>query len=316
MTIRLTLLLFAVTLLLPGLTARAAPAGWTPLLSPQSLASILDTDDLVRVLRVSGEHKDGHIPGSVPVSYAQFRGPPANPGALPTLEELTDTVRSLGLSETLPVVLVHNGSSPSDMGTATRIYWTLKSMGIRDLAILNGGFAAWQRANLPVSTGATTVTPTSDWSPRWRDDWRITTEEIENRLGDPSVRLVDARPGNFFDGTQSSIARPGTIRGAASLGFDRWFDGNRMKTPAEIQETLASSPLPDAPETASFCNTGHWASINWFVLSELAGVPQTRLYAESMAEWSHADRPMDNQPDRLAHYWNMTVQWFNDLWER
>jgi thiosulfate/3-mercaptopyruvate sulfurtransferase len=315
MSIRTVLLLFSLILSLSALGARAAPADWSPLLSPQSLAGILGTSTEVRILHVSGDHETGHIPGSVPASYAQFRGPSDNPGALPSLQDLTAAVRALGLTEFLPVVLVHEGSSPSDMGTATRIYWTLKSLGVRDLAILNGGFAAWQRAGLPVSTGIAAVAP-SQWSPQWRDDWQITTAGIEARLGDPALRLIDARPESFFSGAQSSVARPGTIRGAASLSFDHWFNGNQMKTPNEIQQTLASSALPAAPETATFCNTGHWASINWFALSELAGVSDTRMYAESMAEWSRADRPMDNQPDRLAYYWDMTVQWFNSLWEQ
>lgn len=308
-------LLLTLTALLPAFNAHAAPDGWSPLLTPRSLASMLDSDAGLHILRISGDHAAGHIPGSVPADYPDFRGPGSNPGALPSLETLTGVVRSLGLDGISPVVLVHDGASPSDMGTATRVYWTLKSLGLRDLAILNGGFNAWQQAGLPVSTDTVEVKAT-DWTPRWHDDWQITTKEIEQRLDDPDVRLVDARPPAFFDGSQSSIARPGTIHGAASLSFDRWFDGNRMKSPVEVRRIAASSSLPPAPHTVSFCNTGHWASINWFVLSELVGVPDTRLYAESMAEWSQADRPMDNQPDRLAHYWDMTVDWFNGLWER
>jgi thiosulfate/3-mercaptopyruvate sulfurtransferase len=65
--------------------------------------------------------------------------------------------------------------------------------------------------------------------------------------------------------------------------------------------------------TVSFCNTGHQAAVNWFIMSELQNVPNTRLYAESMTEWSLADRPMDNQPNRLKHYWQMTTDWVGTL---
>lgn len=293
---------------------RAAPEGWSPLLTPQTLASMLESDAVPQILRISGDHGAGHIPGSVSADYADFRGPSSNPGALPSLQALTETVQSLGLNGTRPVVLVHDGASPSDMGTATRLYWTLKSLGLQDLAILNGGFSAWKDAGLPVHVGTVATAPT-DWTPNWHDDWRISTQEMERRLDDPDIRMVDARPSAFYNGSQSSIARPGTIEGAASLSFDRWFDDSRMKHPDELRQILASSPLPDASQTASFCNSGHWASINWFVLSELAGVADTRLYAESMAEWSAADRPMDNQPSRIAHYWAMTVEWFSGLWK-
>lgn len=308
------LILVLLTTLLAATGIHAAPEGWSPLLTPQALANMLEGDAVPQILRISGDHGAGHIPGSVSAAYTDFRGPSSNPGALPSLEALTDTVQSLGLNGTRPVVLVHDGASPSDMGTATRLYWTLKSLGLQDLAILNGGFSAWRDAGLPVRVGTVATTPT-DWTPNWHDDWRISTEEMERRLDDPDVRMIDARPTAFYNGSQSSIARPGTIEGAASLSFDRWFDNSRMKHPDELRQILASSPLPDASQTASFCNSGHWASINWFVLSELAGVPDTRLYAESMAEWSQADRPMDNQPSRIAHYWTMTVGWFTGLWE-
>ncbi len=282
--------LLTLTTLLAAVGVPAATEDLSPLLTPRALATMLEGGARLQILRVSGNHGAGHIPGSVSADYADVRGPSGNPGALPPLPALTHTVQSLGLEGTRPVVLVHDGASPSDMGTATRFYWTLKSLGLQELSILNGGFSAWRDTGLPVRAGTVATTPT-DWTPDWHDDWRISTQEMERRLDDPDVRMIDARPTAFYDGSQSSIARPGTIEGAASLSFDRWFDDSRMKHPDELRQILASSPLPDASQTASFCNTGHWASINWFVLSELAGVPDTRLYAESMAEWSQADRP-------------------------
>ena len=51
----------------------------------------------------------------------------------------------------------------------------------------------------------------------------------------------------------------------------------------------------------SFCNTGHWAATNWFVLSELAGLKDVRLYPASLAEWTQDKKslPMENTPSRL-----------------
>ena len=63
----------------------------------------------------------------------------------------------------------------------------------------------------------------------------------------------------------------------------------------------------------SRCNSGHWAAINWFALSELAGIDNTRLYAESMVEWSNAGGPMMNQPSRLQFYWMQFTDWYEGL---
>jgi thiosulfate/3-mercaptopyruvate sulfurtransferase len=45
----------------------------------------------------------------------------------------------------------------------------------------------------------------------------------------------------------------------------------------------------------SYCNTGHWAANNWFVLSELLGNKNVTLYDGSMVEWtSDISLPVDS----------------------
>ncbi len=310
----LFLSLLAAGLLIVGspLTVHAAPPGWEPLLEPTELATIMGGSRSVRVIHVTGDFTASHIPGAANAPYPQWRGPQENPGALPAIEKLTALVQSLGISADTPVAIVHQGTNPADMGTATRVYWTLKSLGITDLAIVNGGFAAWTAAGLPISSVADQIAP-SRFVPQWSDKWRVTTAEVETLVSEGSARLIDARPEGFFKGLQSSAGRPGTIHGAGNLNFESWFDGNRLKDQPQMSSILASYPVQEAPLTVSFCNTGHQASVNWFVLSELQGVPNTRLYAESMAEWSLADRPMDNQPSPVKIYWDMTKSWFSEL---
>ena len=50
----------------------------------------------------------------------------------------------------------------------------------------------------------------------------------------------------------------------------------------------------------SYCNTGHWASTNWFVLSEVLGRSDVRLYSGSMVEWTNDERrPIESARTRL-----------------
>jgi thiosulfate/3-mercaptopyruvate sulfurtransferase len=302
-------LLLIIALPLPAL---AAPQGWTAMLEPAQLANILMASPNVRVIQVTGDYSAGHIPGAINVPYSQFRGPNANPGAVPSLEELTAVVRNIGVNAQTPVVVVHGGTSSADFGAAARVYWTLKSLGVKDLALLNGGFAGWASANLPVSNNMVMVAA-SDFSPQWSDQWRVSTADIEESIADNSVRLIDARTADFFEGIQASSGRPGTIKGAANITFSDFFEGSRVKPQTQLSQILASHAQPAVPLTVSFCNTGHLAAINWFIMSELQDVPNTRLYAESMTEWSMANRPMDNEPNRIKHYWRMTTDWFSSL---
>lgn len=296
---------------LPSL-ALATPQGWSPLLEPAELAAILEADPSVRVIHVSGDFAAGHIPGAAYSPYENWRGGPSNPGALlPELEYELEAAR-VGVDEDIPVVLVHSGANQTDMGTAARVYWTLKSLGVQDLALLNGGFAAWQEAQLPVSTTPAEIEE-SGFMAEWSDEWYISTSEVVALVDAGEARLLDSRPKGFFEGITWSIARPGTVRGAENLEYGDFFEGNRMVSPERAREIAEAKGLADAPITVSFCNTGHWAALNWFALSELAGIENTRLYAESMAEYTIHGHTLDNEPGRIAYLWRSTLRWVDGL---
>jgi thiosulfate/3-mercaptopyruvate sulfurtransferase len=290
----------------------ATPQGWSPLLEPAELAAILEVEDGVRIIHVSGDFEAGHIPGAAFSAYATWRGGPANPGALLAPETYAAEAARLGIEADTPVVIVHSGANPTDMGTAARVYWTLKSLGVQDLALLNGGFAAWNEALLPVSTTASDIAA-SDFNGNWTSAWYISTAEVSELVGRGEARLIDSRPEGFFAGLTWSIARPGTVRGAENVAFANFFEGNRMVSAEQARTVAQANGLEDAPITVSFCNTGHWAAINWFALSELAGVENTRLYAESMAEYAAQGHALDNEPSRVAYLWMSTKRWVEGL---
>jgi thiosulfate/3-mercaptopyruvate sulfurtransferase len=109
------------------------------------------------------------------------------------------------------------------------------------------------------------------------------------------------------------VAAPGTIHGAGNLAYSDFFDGTRLVGAERIRAAAEASGLTDATTTVSFCNTGHWAAINWFALSEVAGYDDVRLYAESMAEYTAQDLPLDHAPNRLVYAYRATARWVSGL---
>lgn len=309
---RLALATALATTLSP-LAAYATPEGWSPLLEPAQLNALLDQyGEDIRVVQITGNYEQGHIPGSGWSPYASWRSDMPNPGALRDIEHLTTVVQELGIDTGTPTVIVHAGGDATDMGAAARVYWTLRSMGIEDLALLNGGLAGWQQAGLPVSTEEASFFP-SDYQGEWHDDWRATTDEVVEMAEDGSATLLDARPQGFFEGLTWSVASPGTIQGADNLEFSDFFDGTRMVGAEDIRRIAAEDGFTGGTTTVSFCNTGHWAAINWFALSELAGYDDVRLYAESMAEYADGQHPLDHAPNRLQYVWRATTNWVSEL---
>jgi thiosulfate/3-mercaptopyruvate sulfurtransferase len=203
-------------------------------------------------------------------------------------------------------VIVYEGTNATDFGAAARVYWTLKAAGVPNLSILNGGMKAWRAANLPVTTEARAVTP-SVFTAKIDPKYVATQEEVAAVIGKDSVRLLDARPASFFLGeTRHTAARtPGTLVGAKNVDNAVWFaKGSGALLPAgDVRRIATESGVQTDQPTVSFCNTGHWAATNWFVLSEVLGHRDVKLYPESTVGWSQAGLPMANVPSRLQQFW-------------
>jgi len=213
---------------------------------------------------------------------------------LPTVAELEKLIGETGIDEDTHVVVVPAGVHHTDFGAAARSYWTLKVAGVRNVSILDGGYAAWAAQSSPVETGTAKPSPkifTATLDKSLFVDARE-VEAIERRGG---ATLVDARSATFFNGKEKAPAAKGYghIPGAVSLDSATFYDAgtNRLKPRAELA-LLAASAVPVGP-TVAYCNTGHWAATDWFVLSEILGRKDVKLYYGSMVDWtSEASRPL------------------------
>ena len=294
-----------------GLLAATTAAAAQPLLTPAELASKAANPRLVvvdiRDGKVDGKtaYQIGHIAGAQHAPYAKWRGPKESPGRLPATKELTTLVRLLGIAAGTPVVIVYEGKSSTDFGSAARVYWTLKTAGVRDISILNGGITAWRAAGLPLTTDTTSRAPSS-FEIKLNPALIATRADVEYVVDNPSARLLDARPRAFFEGEtrHAAASTPGTIVGAQNVSHDVWFSkSGAMLTGDEVRRVAQQAGIQTDQPTISFCNTGHWAATNWFVLSELLGHDSVKLYPESLVEWSNTGGAMDNVPGRLRQFW-------------
>lgn len=281
----------------------AAQAGLGPLITPDALDVALDRGEAPVVLDIRGQrsYEQGHIPGARNAPYGLFRGPAENPGQLVTEAHLTEVLRGLGLTTDTPVVVVHQGANQTDFGSAARVYWTLKSSGFTDLAVLNGGMNAWGAAKGAVETGPMPEVAPSDIAVTFSDEWLATRADVQAIVeGREEARLIDARPAAFWRGEvkASAATRPGTIPQSQLFTHDRWFgsDAPSLIKPDLVRRLAAENGFTNGDRLVSFCNTGHWAATNWFALSELAGIKGVRMYPESVVGWSRAGMEMANVP--------------------
>jgi thiosulfate/3-mercaptopyruvate sulfurtransferase len=260
---------------------------WGPLVEPDGAldgAMVID-------IRSPDDFAAGHIPGAVNTPYGLYRGPQDNPGRVPDLADLQQTLRNAGAAYGREILVVHQGKDATDFGAAARVYWTLKSAGFKDLAVLNGGYAAWEGAGNTPTTEVVTLAA-SDITLSWSDEWMMDSDGVEAVVnGTSQAVLLDARPLEFFKAEKKhgAAAEAGTLRGALNLVHSTWFggDGPIVDAPQDMLTRIKdiAGENADAP-LVSFCNTGHWAATNWFAASELAGIEGVKLYPESMVGWT------------------------------
>lgn len=284
-------------------TAQAAT--YQPLIEAQQLNAALTAQPKLQIIdiRSPADYAAGHIPGAVSAPYAQWRGPADNPGKLADDTYFEQLLQQLGVTEQQPIVLYSSGVDETDFGATARVYWTLKYLGLTDLSILNGGLQQWQQALVTDTTAVHTSQLTVQSNPKLV----IFKDELLDKItqNDSTYQLLDARPPVFYNGQVKAptASTGGTIATAHNTPFGQWFNTHdtRIRPVAEIKELVRSQGLDQAQETVSFCNTGHWAATNWFVLSELAGLDDVRLYPASLAEWTQTKErlPMANTPSRL-----------------
>ena len=301
--------------LLLALAWATASLAAQPLLTPAQVKA-LATDPVVRLIdvREASAYAMQHLPGALSAPYGRWRTSDANLGLPPTPAELTQLVQELGLTPDTHAILVYTGIDATDFGGAARAYWTLKSLGARQLSILNGGLNAWRAAGLPISNQAAHA-PRSSWQPQFNPQWLATRAEVRQLLGSGKAVLVDSRPAPFFQGRIANDAAKarGTLPGAINIDSDLYFElGSAvLLDKASLQTEADAAHAAPGQEVVTFCNAGHWSATDWFVRSEILGEKNVKLYPGSVIDWSQAPEPlpMANEPGRWDKLRDMLTTW-------
>lgn len=241
-----------------------------------------------------GDYLKAHVPGAVHTDFEKsgWREERADkvPDMLPTdTAKLAAHIGSLGIDPATHVVLVAPGKNNADMGWATRIYWTFKVFGHDQVSILNGGMVAWAKdKSNPVQAGAVKA-EAKTFTVKLRRDMIPTADDVKSAMA-RGVMLVDSRPEDQYAGINRNpkASVNGTLPGAKNLpsGWTSENAGGTFRTKEQIEQLYKVAHVPTDGEQINFCNTGHLASIGWFVSSEIVGNKKAQLYSGSMVEWT------------------------------
>ncbi|MFE6610819.1 sulfurtransferase [Amycolatopsis sp. NPDC057786] len=236
-------------------------------------------------------YREAHLPGAVYVDLdTALAGEPGDGGRhpLPEPETLQRHLRAAGVRAGRPVVVYDD----ADGSVAARAWWLLRWAGHAEVAVLDGGFAAWAEEERPV----TAEVP----SPEEGD---IVVKPGGMPVLDADEAATLARDGLLFDArarpryageTEPIDPRAGHIPGAVNAPFSGHLgEDGRWRDASELAERFEGLGVTPETPVGVYCGSGVTASSVVLAL-EVAGHPEpAALYAGSWSHWSRdPERPV------------------------
>ena len=248
---------------------------------------------------------DAHIPGAHFLdSETELAAPRTGRNGrhpLPAPEALAALMARHGVGPQTLVVAYDASGGPF----AAHLWWMLRWLGHERVAVLDGGWQAWQAAGLPVRQGADD--PDAAGTPQSMDTagasalrraplaQAVDADAVLANLSDPQFTVLDARAAARYRGEMEPIDPvAGHIPGALNRpNTDNLAADGRFKPAEQLRQEFTALLGGRAPESIVHqCGSGITATHNLLAM-EIAGLGGSRLYPGSWSEWvSDPARPV------------------------
>lgn len=209
------------------------------------------------------------------------------PHMLPAPEKFASRMKKLGIGDGCRVVVYDS----QGLFSAARVWWTFRVMGHEDVAVLDGGFPAWERGGYEIETGAPRQRMERHFTARMRSDLVRDLADMR-RAVEGGALILDARPAPRFKG-EAAEPRPGLksghMPGAKSVPSGSLVNENgQLRSIDELKAIFASAGADAAKPALCTCGSGITAAIIALALARL-GRWDAAVYDGSWAEWGSRD---------------------------
>ena len=275
-----------------------------PLVSTEWLENHIDDPNLAVIdIRSAEEYSKGHIPESVNVSTENWwvtRNQLLL--ELPDPDTLRAIIGRAGIRPDSKVVLVNKTDSDFERSHAPYVGWTLIYGGVKNVAILDGGYNKWISENRVVSKKEF-IPREETYTGAFQEGILASKQYVERNLSDPrNTAIVDSRsPEDFFGVTPMMLSsKSGHIPGAVCLPAAWAFTAKGTFRELKELEAMAQGVVGSdrGKQIIVYCGVGGFASTWWFIFSEMLGYRDVRLYNGSIQEWT-----MDPQAPLERYRW-------------
>ncbi len=264
------------------------------ILEPDEVETLRKQQNVVIVdLCSAAQYVSAHIPEARYLPYQHIvRSQPPVMGLLPDAAVFSRVLCNLGINKNTHVIACDD----EGCGCAARLVWTLNVFGHRQASIINGGLISWineghEVSNLPPVNNATT-----DYTLAMTNHEYADADYIKDRLGDASIKLLDARSPAEYSGEKKLATQAGHIPGAHNFEWTDAMDKNnnmRLLAHAQIQSRLNAMGITRTDEVICYCQSHHRSAFSWVMLKHL-GYANVKGYPGSWSDWGNrADTPVE-----------------------
>ena len=230
------------------------------------------------------QYEKSHIPNS---SYIDLQSDLSDKDSpyrftMPDLKVLSENFKKVGIGEDFHIVLYsRNGTQWS-----ARIWWMLRSVGVDNVSILDGGFNEWTRLGLPTSDKILTF-PKSNFNFKPRNEIFIDKEPVIKALEDKNTKILNSLTEDIHKGLNPRYGRPGRIPNSLNIPFHKLLDPETGKflRAEELLEIFQKNKISYENQIINYCGGGIAASLEAFVLYQL-GYKNLKIYDNSLSEWA------------------------------
>ncbi|HLO52386.1 MAG TPA: rhodanese-like domain-containing protein [Kamptonema sp.] len=248
----------------------------------------------------------GHVPNAVHIADTAFRGPD---GFLPVqywdTQKLASIFSRSGVSSNSRVLVY---SDARDILGATMVAYLLERSGVKDIAVLDGGYTGYKASGQPVVKEYPKYKFTQ-FAVQDNPSIRVNLQQVAELIGKPGVVFIDPRPGDLFRGEKDIWVRNGHIPGAKNIPWPAFTEAENsqenLKNPHQlksldgIRKILADKKIKPSDDVIVSCSTGREATLQYVVLKHLLGYPKVRIYEGSWTEYSTSNLPVETGPEKV-----------------
>lgn len=210
---------------------------------------------------------------------------------LQDIKKFSNIINKYGVNTNSQIVVYDEDNS----SMCSRLWWMLRLIGIKNCAVLDGGYKAWKLNNMPTNNVVPNNYKEEKMQYNYNSNYLIDTKTLKNKLEKKSICLVDARDPDRFSGKVEPIdKKAGHVPGAINLPFKGNLDeDNFFKSKDELKKRFKKALKDNSKDVVNMCGSGVTACHN-FLAMEYCGIGITKIYVGSWSAWSsHKDNKIE-----------------------